>query len=146
MIEKAFMRLPSRNEEIIVISQFTYLAPASSTIGNAQKCCMIAADIHWKATMNSQSPCRTGSNQGTQEDVLRLKNAVISSEEEFWFMQGPEVFRWILLVGAAAASSSSLRAWFIVRSFNFCAVVEPQEVDAFVAATDHLVSLFNRTR
>jgi hypothetical protein len=107
---------------------------------------MLAADIHWKAIINTQISCRTRSNQETQGDVLRLKNAVTSSDEEFWFMQGPEVFRWILLIGAAAASSSSLRAWFIVRSFNFCAVVEPQEVDAFVAATDHLVSLFNRTR
>lgn len=123
MIEKAFMTDPSRSEEIIKISQFTSLAPEDSTIGIAQKCCMLAANIHWKAIINTRAPYRTGSNQETQEDVLRLKNAVISSDEEFWFMQGPEVLRWILFIGAAAASSSSHRMWFIVRSFNFCAVI-----------------------
>jgi hypothetical protein len=145
MIENIFMTHLSRDGQI-TMSQLTYITSGSSAFGIAQKCCMLAADIHWKAIINTQDPGRTESNQETQEDVLCLKNAVKSSDEEFWFMKGPEVFRWILLVGAAAASSSSLRAWFIVRSFNFCAVIEPQEVDAFMAATDHLVSLFNRTR
>lgn len=107
---------------------------------------MLAANIYWRAILNTKLPFPIGSNQKTQEDVLCLKRAVISSDEEFWFMHGPEVFRWILLVGAAAASSLSLRSWFIVRAFNFCAVIEPHEVGAFVTATDHLLWLFNRTR
>jgi hypothetical protein len=78
-----------------------------------------------------------------QQDVMNLREAITHSDELFWLRFGPEVFRWVILTGAAAASCLPQRAWFIARVFPFAVMLEPEEVDAFMVGVDHLLSLFN---
>ncbi|KAH8690250.1 hypothetical protein BGW36DRAFT_466147 [Talaromyces proteolyticus] len=116
---------------------------ADSKQSQVEKCCVLAGIIYLRALLNVGSSTDLNSDPETQKYVLSLKDEITNCDESFWYRCGPEVFRWVLMTGAAAGSSLSQRAWFIARMCPFCAVMVPQEVDDFLAGADHLVWLFN---
>jgi hypothetical protein len=107
------------------------------------KCCLLAGIIYLKALLNVGTTKDLSCNPETQNYVRSLKDEITNCDESVWFRCAPEVFRWVLMTGAAAASSMSQRAWFVARMCPFCAVMTPQEVDEFLTGADHIVWLFN---
>lgn len=110
---------------------------------HVEKCCLLAGLLYLRAMVNIGSSKDLNSDPETQKYVLGLKDEITSCDESVWFKCGPEVFRWILMTGAAAGNSISQRAWFVARMCPFCAVMVPQEVDEFLMGADHIVWLFN---
>lgn len=107
------------------------------------KCCLLAGIIYVRALFDAGTSMGLNSNTETQKYVLSLKDEITNCDESVWYRCSPEVFRWVLMVGAAAGSSISQRAWFVARMCPFCAVMVPQEVDEFLTGADHIVWLFN---
>lgn len=107
------------------------------------KCCLLAGIIYVRALFDVGTSMSLNNDTETQKYVLSLKDEIANCDESVWYRCGPEVFRWILMVGAAVGSSISQRAWFVARMCPFCAVMVPQEVDEFLMGADHIVWLFN---
>lgn len=116
-----------------------WTAATTHTAERVQRCCHLAVSIYRRALLNE----RESSLNENQQDVLDLVEAADQSDEPFWLCFGPEVFRWVLMTGAAAASSISQRAWFIARTLPFAAIMQPEELHTFVVGADHLLQLFN---
>lgn len=108
-----------------------------------EKCCLVAGFLFLRAMLNIGSSKDLNSDLEAEKYVLSLKDEITNCDESFWFKYGPEVFRWILMTGAAAGNSISQRAWFVARMCPFCTVMVPQEVNEFLMGADHIVWLFN---
>lgn len=109
-----------------------------------ERCCLMAGLIHLRALSLVGSLTELNRDPEIQKYVLSLKDEITNYDEAFWYKCGPEVFRWVLITGAAAGNSISQRGWFVARMCPFCTVMVPEEVDEFLTGADHIVQLFNQ--
>jgi hypothetical protein len=120
-----------------------YFTTRNIETNQVERCCLLAGIIYLRALSNVGTSTDLNSDPETQKYILSLKDEITNCDESVWFRCGPEVFRWVLMIGAAAGSSISERAWFVARMCPFCAVMVPQEVEEFLMGADHIVWLFN---
>jgi hypothetical protein len=120
-----------------------YSSTTDNKSSHVEKCCVLAGIIYFRALVNVSGSTDLNSDPETQKFVLSLRDEITNCDESVWFRCAPEVFRWVLMTGAAAGSSISQRAWFVARMCPFCAVMVPQEVEDFLMGADQLVWLFN---
>ncbi|KAF3400202.1 hypothetical protein F1880_007987 [Penicillium rolfsii] len=116
-----------------------------SVIVHALHCCKLATGIYWRVIVSQQhrSPCP---DPHLDADVQDLKSAVLLSDTLFWLQYGPEIIRWILLVGAMAAPRLTDQNWFITRCTMLTSFIRPQDLEAFILGVDHMLGLFNQQR
>jgi hypothetical protein len=110
-----------------------------------EKTCFLAVAIYSKALLRIGQPKVWIEDRETRKDIARLKDEIIRSDDFFWVQCAPEVFRWVAMIGAAAAGTLAQRAWFVARMCRFCTLLEPHEIDVFVGEADHLVWLFHHS-
>ncbi|KAL2841969.1 hypothetical protein BJX68DRAFT_270910 [Aspergillus pseudodeflectus] len=117
---------------------------AQRDIQCALDCCNIAAGIYWRAIV-SRRQRYPQPDPFLASDIQHLKTAVLQSDTLFWLRYGPEVLRWILMIGAVAAPSLVDQSWFIARCYMPTAIIRPQDLDAFILGADHMLWLFNHS-
>ncbi|KAL2784629.1 hypothetical protein BJX66DRAFT_343821 [Aspergillus keveii] len=108
----------------------------------ALDCCNVAAGIYWRALV-SRRQCYPHADPYLESDIQDLKAAVMQSDTLFWLRYGPEVLRWILMIGAIAAPRLADQSWFIARCYMPTAIIRPQDLEAFILGVDHMLWLFN---
>ncbi|KAL3478471.1 hypothetical protein BJX99DRAFT_104448 [Aspergillus californicus] len=113
--------------------------PVDPDVSNALECCSLAAKI-WCRAVTKDHTYRKAQNL---DDLEKLKMAALQVKPLFWLRRGPEVLRWILMTGAAAAGRKSDQALFITRCYLLTAIVTPGELNEFMVAVNHLLWLFN---
>ncbi|KAL3442976.1 hypothetical protein BJX65DRAFT_285994 [Aspergillus insuetus] len=123
--------------------------PTPETTTNAEndhalQCISITSEIYWTAVTRDLDPKTKYSKSNNTATIQRLKAALLKVDNLFWLRLGPEVLRWILMVGATAAASLPDQAFFILRSYMITSVIEPWEMDGFLVGADHLLWVFNR--
>jgi hypothetical protein len=111
----------------------------------ALDCCNVAAGIYWRALV-SRRQCYPHADPYLKSDIQDLKAAVMQSDTLFWLRYGPEVLRWILMIGAIAAPRLADQSWFIARCYMPTAIIRPQDLETFILGVDHMLWLFNHPR
>lgn len=132
----------SQSSEATLLTPTPTAEPLDPPTLHAMQCVLVAATLYWTAVSRDthERPYDKTSNDGL---IQALRTAVVQSDDLFWLRFGPEVLRWVLMTGAAAAASLQDQAWFIMRAYMVTAIIEPAEMDAFLVGADHLLWVFN---
>jgi len=118
---------------------------SSSTHDNIQaalECCYTAASVYFRAIV-MQGRWYHLTESRNESDIQSLKAALLKVDTVFWLRYGPEVLRWMLMIGCIAAPRLADQAWFISRCYLPAAIIRPGDMDAFILGVDHMLWLFN---